>query len=105
MPEVQQRVDEGGESRSKVSVTAPRGTGLGQEMLMDGPLLEVPPAQQTVAPVLTKAASQSRPEPGGQPTARAQHRQGWARAAPLPPITVPVGATQLGDGRWPRLAC
>lgn len=64
--EVQQCVDKASERHSQVSVTATGGARLGEEMLVDGPLLEVPPAQHTPGSVLRGAASQYLAERGGE---------------------------------------
>lgn len=79
--EVQQCVDKASERHSQVSVTATGGARPGEEMLVDGPLLEVPPAQRTPGSVLRGAASQCLAERGGEGSPQRGHSMvggGWS---------------------------
>lgn len=57
MAEVHEHVDQGGTSGFQVSIAATGGRGHGEEVLVDGPLLEVLPTMQTPGSVPREAAS------------------------------------------------
>lgn len=57
MAEVHEHVDQGGASSFQVSIAATGGRGHGEEVLVDGPLLEVLPTMQMPVSVPREAAS------------------------------------------------